>query len=101
MGGQGQHMFPPVTQYLDDYLLVGPRGTSDQLEVFQVLEAKTSVPLAAQKTEGPATSLPFLGILLDSIQGISSLTLDKLTTYLRQNTRKNVPLRRYNPFGVT
>lgn len=50
----------------------------DRLAAFQEFSVEARVPLADEKMEGPATSLSFLGILLDTVQDTSSLPLDKL-----------------------
>ena len=55
--------------YLDDFMVFGKPGSGEcqealtlSLEIFRRL----GVPVAKQKTEGPATTLTFLGIELDS-----------------------------------
>lgn len=77
---------PHITHYLDDYLIADPRDTptcAERLRVFQETAAELGVPLAEEKTEGPATRLTFLGIQLDTVQGMSSLPRDKLATLKR------------------
>lgn len=72
---------PHITHYLDDFLMVGPAGTSacaDRLATFKAIAAEFGVPLAADKTVGPATCLTYLGIELDTVKGTSSLPLEKL-----------------------
>ena len=54
---------------LDDYLTMGPPLSSVcqcNLDIFTALCKDLRVPLAADKLEGPATSLSFLGIILDT-----------------------------------
>ena len=58
-----------LLHYLDDFLLLGTPGSQEGalflailLAVFEALD----IPVAAQKTEGPATAITFLGILIDS-----------------------------------
>lgn len=58
-----------LLHYLDDFLLLGPPGLptcqdsmSTMLHVYQEL----GMPVVMEKSEGPATSLTFLGIVLDS-----------------------------------
>lgn len=49
--------------YLDDFLLLGPRDSpacTEALCLFLVLCKQLGVPVAAEKTEGPATALTFL-----------------------------------------
>ena len=70
-----------VLHYLDDFLTIGPPGTtvcqhnlSLIIEVCQVL----GIPLAIEKVAGPATSLDFLGIVLDTDHMEARLPKDKL-----------------------
>ncbi|KAM9329431.1 uncharacterized protein PAF06_002473 [Gastrophryne carolinensis] len=60
-----------VTHYLDDFLCIGPGGTrvcelllATMLNVFGVF----GVPVAHDKTEGPATTIKFLGIDIDTVK---------------------------------
>ncbi|XP_077781439.1 uncharacterized protein LOC144327122 [Podarcis muralis] len=85
-----------VLHYLDDFLLIGKSNNS---ECASLLEAVTSlmqelgVPLAADKTEGPVTTLTFLGIQLDTIAQSSRLPLDKLVA-LKEFILQILPLRK-------
>ncbi len=58
-----------LDHYLDDYVIVGPAG-SDQCgrDLRMALETCDEVgfPVAAEKTVGPATRVPLLGIEIDS-----------------------------------
>ena len=58
-----------VLHYLDDFLLLSSSGTSEA-ERALTLATHTfntlGVPVANHKTEGPATELSFLGILIDT-----------------------------------
>ena len=70
-----------LIHYLDDYLTMGPpRSTvcQENLDIFISLCAELGVPLAAEKLEGPSTSLSFLGILLDTECMEIRLPVDKL-----------------------
>ena len=65
----GAHGLETGMHYLDDFLLLGPPGAEKCgrslrlcLDVCRLL----GVSVAPQKTEGPSTSLCFLGILLDT-----------------------------------
>ena len=72
---------PHVVYYLDDYLFCGRQGTShceQILKLFQRLARELGVPLAAEKTEGPAMVLIFLGIELHTVQQSSRFLEDKL-----------------------
>lgn len=67
--------------YLYDFLFLGAPGTDDcgkALQCFQELMGILGVPLAQAKTCGPATTIEFLGIELDSEAGVSRLPQDKV-----------------------
>ncbi|XP_027136074.1 uncharacterized protein LOC113746034 [Larimichthys crocea] len=74
------HKLPYVIHLLDDFLTVTPpslppsHGLTTMVSVFTDL----GVPLSAEKTEGPSTSLEFLGITLDSISLQASLPIEKI-----------------------
>ena len=70
-----------VLHYLDDFLLLGSPGSSEAglalssaTRTFQTL----GVPVADHKTEGPATTLSFLGILIDTNRFQLRLPAEKL-----------------------
>ena len=72
---------PLIRHYLDDFIILGPpnslqcqKSLTTLLRVCQEL----GVPIASQKTEGPTTSLTFLGIRIDTVAGQLSLPEDKL-----------------------
>ena len=55
--------------YLDDFITMGPPKATTchrNLEIFMETCEELGVPLAAEKLEGPTTSLTFLGVVLDS-----------------------------------
>ena len=57
--------------YLDDYLVSGPATQPDcQRDLNTVLSlcGELGFPVAPEKTEGPTTTLTFLGIEIDSVQ---------------------------------
>lgn len=67
--------------YLDDFFLAGPpmstscaRSLQDMLLLCEAVQA----PVKPEKVLGPSTTLPFLGILLDSEKGEARLPEDKL-----------------------
>ncbi len=73
--------------YLDDFLTLGPA----QLDVCEanlrlLVESCTTlgVPLKMEKVEGPATSMVFLGIELDTVKGTMSVPQEKLGRYRRE-----------------
>ena len=70
-----------LIHYLDDFLTIGAPGSSEcernletLIQVCQVL----GVPLATEKVAGPATTLEFLGILLDTARMEARLPNEKL-----------------------
>ena len=70
-----------VVHYLDDFLFVGSPGTDQCQQALSITLAtceELGVPLAADKTEGPSTSLSFLGIELNSASMSTSLPAAKL-----------------------
>ncbi|XP_061485677.1 uncharacterized protein LOC133386068 [Rhineura floridana] len=70
-----------VVHYLDDFLFVGGAGTGECLHLmaqFQDLTEELGVPLAMEKTEGPAPVLTFLGIEIDSGKQCCRLPQNKL-----------------------
>lgn len=71
--------------YLDDFLFMGSpadKSCAKALEVALNTCRELGVPVAAHKTEGPATQLRFLGIQVDTLAMTLSLPEDKLTRIL-------------------
>ena len=67
--------------YLDNFLFFGPPNTPCPGEILQAAVthlAWLSVPIATHKTEGPATCVLFLGILIDTDRRELRLQLDKV-----------------------
>ena len=70
-----------LLHYLDDFLFIGPLESN---EAAMVLDRAISTfrdlgaPVAMHKNEGPATLLPFLGILIDTVMCQLRLPQDKL-----------------------
>lgn len=67
--------------YLDDFLFLGAPASAEcagNLQSALHLCESLGVPVASHKTEGPSTSLTFLGIQLDSVAMQLSLAPDKL-----------------------
>ena len=91
-----------LIHYLDDYLTMGPPQSTvcqQNLNIFISLCSELGVPLAAEKLEGPSTSLSFLGIILDTERMEIRLPEDKvarikqlLTTWLlkRKATKRQI-----------
>ena len=70
-----------LIHYLDDYLTMGPPQSTvcqENLNIFISLCAALGVPLAAEKLEGPSTSLSFLRVILDTECMEIRLPADKL-----------------------
>lgn len=70
-----------VLHYLDDFIIVAPPVSDECARAVKILEdtcARLGVPLAPGKSEGPVTSLVFLGILVDTEAGELRLPEGKL-----------------------
>lgn len=70
-----------VIHYLDDFLCIGPGGgnvCSLLLYTVEWVAAKFGVPLVPGKTEGPATVIRFLGIVMDTVNMECRLLEEKL-----------------------
>ena len=69
-----------ILHLLDDFLLVASSAKScqDQLDLFLSLCSYLGIPMSPEKTCGPATTLTFAGIELDSILSEARLPLDKI-----------------------
>ena len=77
----GQHGVTEALHYLDDFLLLEASDSQQCAVALQTsleLCETLGIPIAAPKVEGPATVLPFLGILIDSGNGVLKLPSDKL-----------------------
>ena len=77
-----QHGVLDATHYLDDFLMLDPAGSEDcgkaqatSLQLCQSLGASEG----SHKTEGPSTTITFLGILIDTENMVLSLPPEKLT----------------------
>ncbi len=77
---QNNHAIPYLIHLLDDFLVISPSHfpAAKHLTVVQSVFLKLGVPLSPEKTEGPSTSLEFLGILLDSVKFQASLPKEKI-----------------------
>ena len=67
--------------YLDDFFIMGP-PESDTVRTSLTAALTTCsqlhLPVAGEKTVGPSTSLVFLGVLIDTLEGALSLPPEKL-----------------------
>ena len=65
-----------IAHYLDDYITMGKAGTPECQKKLHLMVAgcrELGVPINQKKCEGPATSLVFLGFLVDTVQMSVSL----------------------------
>ena len=69
-----------ILHLLDDFLIVAPteKICRDQLNLFLELCSYLGIPIAPQKTVGPATVLQFAGIELDTQQLVARLPQEKV-----------------------
>ncbi len=75
--------------YLDNFLIIGspdPHGGERELEIALGLCQRLGVPIAEHKTEGPATTLTFLGMELDTENLTVRLPIDKLERLQRERS---------------
>ena len=71
---------PAVVHVLDDFLFIAPSKTMayECLQKFLLLCQDIGIPIANEKTEGPAQVMTFLGIELDSVNMQATLPLEKV-----------------------
>jgi len=72
---------PHIMHYLDDFLILGPSMSptcQHNLDTIMRICHILGVQLALKKVEGPSTTLPFLGIVLDTTAMEARLPRDKL-----------------------
>ena len=70
-----------VAHYLDDFITMGPASSEvcgQNLEQILATCGELGVPLAADKMEGPSPCLTFLGIEMDTEEGVLRLPAEKL-----------------------
>jgi len=73
-----------IVHYMDDYLIISSKMASGSqscqalLEKFKEICATLGVPLAPDKTIGPASKLTFLGLQIDSVVQTVSVPQNKL-----------------------
>ena len=75
-----------VTHYLDDFLFVAPSAHScaHLLDMFTSLCEEVGVPLAPEKTMGPAQVIKYLGLEIDTLQGQVKVPEDKVQAISKQ-----------------
>ena len=74
-----------LLHYLDDYIMVAPPDSpvcQYWLDILLRECSRLKVPIAAHKTDGPTTSITFLGIVIDTVQGELRLPAEKLQRLL-------------------
>ena len=88
-----------IIHLLDDFLIIAQSRSlcQDQLRLFLDLCSYLGIPIAPEKTCGPANTLSFAGIELDSVSFEARLPLDKIDKCLSVIsdflTRKKVTLK--------
>ncbi|XP_055334693.1 uncharacterized protein LOC129585836 [Paramacrobiotus metropolitanus] len=73
--------FRDVLHYMDDFFFAGPAGSvlcRLAIELMTLVCSDLGIPLALDKTEGPSTTLTFLGVVLDSVNQTISIPPEKL-----------------------
>ena len=90
-----------VTHYLDDFVFVGFSAfhCAKLLDNFQQVCAELGVPLADEKTMGPAQVLTFLGLEIDSVKGQIRVPHEKINAMLKQ-IREVLSKRKISLVGV-
>ncbi|KAG1925403.1 proline-rich protein 36-like [Pimephales promelas] len=74
------YAIPHLIHLLDDFLIISPPGAipAAQILTVQKVFSELGIPIAQEKTMGPATSIEFLGINLDSVRFQASLPKEKI-----------------------
>ncbi|KAM4795853.1 uncharacterized protein WCC33_000943 [Rhinophrynus dorsalis] len=70
-----------IAHYLDDFLFIGPPGSPScgiLLESASMVFSELGVPIAQEKTVGPATCFSFLGIEIDTVAQEARLPKEKV-----------------------
>ena len=70
-----------VKHYVDDFLFAGKAKTSHCKSILQCFfdcTAKLGVPIALDKTEGPKTSIVYLGLEIDSVEMVVRMPMPKV-----------------------
>lgn len=78
-----------LLHYLDDFLGGGDdrsySACKKLMDTFQICMAELNVPLAEDKTEGPAEVLCFLGLELDSVHMVVRIPQEKIGEFLQKS----------------
>ncbi len=69
------YAIPHLIHLLDDFLIISPPEAIPGAHILTVQKvfSELGIPIAQEKTLGPATSIEFLGINLDSVKSQVSL----------------------------
>ena len=67
-----------ILHYLDDYLVIGHPDSAEYMASVTLLLSVFGIPVAADKLEDLCQVISFLGIELDTVQGITRLPYYKL-----------------------
>ena len=70
-----------LDHYLDDFIFAGANGSGNcalLMDAFKHICQELGVPLADNKTVGPTTLLTFLGLLIDTVNMIVKIPVDKV-----------------------
>jgi hypothetical protein len=76
-----------LDHYLDDFFFVGRPHTHERADVmasFSKICNSVSVPIADDKTEGPTTSMKYLGLLIDTEKMMVKIPTEKLNKLLEE-----------------
>ena len=72
----------PIEHYLDDFFFVGKANSLEckgLMSVFSTVCDELGVPLAAEKTIGPATVIIFLGLEIDTKEMVVKILMETMT----------------------
>jgi len=70
-----------VDHYLDDFLFAGKRNSNDcklLMDTFDRICNRLGIPVAQEKTEGPSTTIHYLGLLIDTEKMIIQIPDEKV-----------------------
>lgn len=76
-----------IIHYLDDFLFIGRANTADcQMLMAHMIKLSKilGIPLAPEKTEGPCTSICFLGLGIDTVSRTIFVPKNKVTELLEK-----------------
>ena len=89
-----------IDHYLDDFLFAGAEQTnncSKLMNAFANICSRLGVPIANEKTEGPATVISYLGLLINTEKMLIQIPKEKLSELLQKLTeaskKKKITLR--------